>query len=475
MKMKKKLLRKLNILFIVGIFISSCQDDLVNDLNTPSVYDKVTKYTPEQVTNAPYEEQKVYTKYHLGVLSQALLNVATNKDFQRILYSEIDKDELSESSVLLSTLFKRINLERPSLFNLMQENVSSLSFKASQKAFWGIEQDILYPQLYIPFYEEARLQNKNFNQRNVYHPVIAVDPIENQETVTGYIIDEQGQTQELEGIDEDYARESEVWIISLHESIKAKEDGFTNECENLPLLCYPDYKNTPSTKDIALRNAKTYGTCTNDGNTGNAREDTNGKGIDVYVDRVTIKTHKEPWHSGRSDVWLGFTSLWGGGFNEFDFTKDRDHYWDPIQTVGIGRDDQIYSRGTISSDLIKVRRRDVRNKKEIDMYDKQIEKWGEGRRKSAIAWVAFEMDSWPSPRITHTVNTRPNWFPYPLGPSFSGNSFTFSVRTRESTPYGSGYFNWYQGHEKYACGARENNNEIDISFITEKPFGCCGM
>ncbi len=469
--MKYVLLNRVSLLLIFGLLTIACQDEVTfDDPHASLLYTNIAHYTPEQITIASYEEQKIYTKYHLGTLSQALLSVANDRDFREILYSEVDKGELDESAVLLSNLFKRINTEKPVLFEKMRQNVSLADFDASQSAFWGIEENILFPQLYIPFYEKVHPSDKMMIKGSNMSPVVAIDPLENQETISGHSVDRYEQVIELKGIDEDFASESEVWIISLNESIKIKTKDFVSDCNTLSFLCYPEYRSINLLKNKSSMNAKTNGTCTHDGNTGNAKQNTSGKGIDVYIDRLTIKSHKEPWYAGSSDVWLGFTSVWGGGFNEFDFKEDRDHYWDPLQTVGLSRNEQIYSSGTISSDIIKVSRKKVKNKKELDLYDKQIEKWGEQRRKSTIAWVAFEMDSWPSPRIAHTVYTYPHKFPFPFRSEYQSNSFSFSISTRESTPYGSGYFNWYQGHSKYACGARESNSEIDINFITEKPL-----
>ncbi len=444
----------------------SCQED-VND-KALSAARRIADFSPQEISKAPLAEQETYARYHLGVLSQSLFGVVNNHDFRRMVHAEVEKETTGETTVLFSTLFKRIKAEKPSLLDDMQQYVTPEEFTKSQQAFWGIDDNILYPQIAIPFYEEIKLKNKSDLDEGS-SPIIVTHPIKNQETVKGYIVNDYGQAIGTKEIDEQYAREHEVWVISLNETLSTPQAGMLKDCDQNPFLCYPDddVSSSKETKSARLADIQeTQGTCTADGNPGDPRQTTTG--IDVYKDRITVKSHKEPWYDGRSEVWLAFSSVWEGGSDPKAIgVKDKEPYWDPIQTVN----DQVYGGNVVSSEIFHASRSDIDNKRVINIYEIEISRWGKDRRKNAAVFTLFEMDPWPAPRINVKVATyaRSGYSIFPPSSELGYNEFIFSVQTREGSPYGSGYFTWYQGADNYACGYQLNNSEIELSFLTRKP------
>ncbi len=451
------------LILLFNFLFVACQEDSTLPLN------KVVQYTPQQITDAPYKDQIFYAKHHLGILSQSLLGVVNDKKFHDILYAEIRKESTGESSTLFSDIFKVVSAKEPSLIDKMEHRASSGAFINSQKAFWGIEEMIFFPQIYIPFFNEREQKISEKGKRVNEYPTVVTDPISNIEVVTGYTVDEYGEIVEVERVDEEYAQYNEVWVVSLNERAEVSVVGFANDCDTYAFLCYPDYKGKHTVDQPSLRTNNTNNlrnTCTSDGNPGVPKD--SERGIDIFINNMTIKEHKEPWHAGASEVNISMTTIWGRGVNEFTGQSDKTAYWDEVSSRLFRKG---YTREYIDEEIEKVNRPDINfeRSKEIDM--RIATKWGGpgDKRRDSMPFVVYEHDAWPSKAtITTTTYTAGRYIV--VKPEFNINQYTFTVRTRESTPYCNSFFNWYQGNRFYACGSNRNNNEINIDFYTRKPF-----
>ena len=98
------------------------------------------------------------------------------------------------------------------------------------------------------------------------------------------------------------------------------------------------------------------------------------------------------------------------------------------------------------------------------------------KRRDAIPFVIYEYDGWPFDNKLVTVQTQgtiredyPGCFVCLPTVTVGTNSMTFNITTRESGPFASGYFTWSEYNDgPYACGYEVNNNNIELSFFTER-------
>ncbi len=208
--------------------------------------------------------------------------------------------------------------------------------------FRGIEGRDFYPQIYIPFYEEAK-------ERRLANPLakealVAEDPVvvlyagdETQTVYTGYMLNDSGElTESTLEIDEEYALYNEVWVISLNERIV----------------------------DIDEVDNSTTGTLSSPS---------------ALIDKIRIKCHKESWLAGASEV------------NIITFISDYRFYDLHFEDYGGGDHEggRIYkfSRSSVRYESMK----------DINFYI--YGHWDSKRPNAPYAhYVIFEYDSWPTGR-----------------------------------------------------------------------------
>jgi hypothetical protein len=345
----------------------------------------------------------------------------------------------------------------------MNQEVSLKAFINSQRAFWGIEEKILFPQIFIPFFDKVAPKIHNGNLHFVKYPTIVTDPLSNQVATIGYTVDELGNIIKVSKVDEEYARNNEVWVVSLNERAEVSAKGLVINCDTYAFLCYPEYKEKKREDEEYQKVAKSnkvYNTCTSDGNPGWPKN--SERGIDVYINNMAIKEHKEAWHRGASEIYISATTIWGGGVNLFTNQTDKTAYWGKL--FGLDREYTVRK-------IEKISRADIRyeRSKAIDM--KIATRWGGpgDKRSDTMPFVIYEYDGWPSKTTITTTTHTAGRYNFIMKPEFNKNEYTFTVRTR-NTPYYNGFFNWYQGHPFYACGHSKNSKQIAVDFYTRKPF-----
>ena len=294
--------------FFFSFIFSACKED-INEEST--AFNRIIQLSPEQISDASYEDQKTYAAHHLSAYSKSLYKVANDPDFHRILYQEANKGIDGESAVLFSTIFETLEKEKPELLTKMTEVFKLKQHQNSSQAFSGIDRKVLYPQLYIPFFAENNDQDKTSS------PIIVVDPLENQEIVSGYTVDADNNLVEVNDIDEKYAQEHEVWVISLHENIALPKEEVITECHDFN-FCYPKYEinDTILSRDISIEATNARRTYCDDGNVYAGPRSTD-LGISVFFDDIRVKSHFEPWYDGASDINIILTSIWESGYDHY--------------------------------------------------------------------------------------------------------------------------------------------------------------
>lgn len=184
--------------------------------------------TPAEQLNLT--EQRSYTKMHLTDIGSSILKLSTNSDFKEVLYTEVAKQFDGDNDVLIITLIDELAKVNSELaINLRQVEPSLNKFK-------NIEGENYYPQIFIPNFEQLGHKNyANGRVRESNDPPVMVfyNGDETIEELPGYTIGNDGSIVKLGiQVDEAYANEHEVWVISINERVNSdgeiSESNFNN-------------------------------------------------------------------------------------------------------------------------------------------------------------------------------------------------------------------------------------------------------
>jgi hypothetical protein len=227
-------------------------------------------FKPEEKINPielqPYEAQLAYVQDNLKILGKSVLSMAKDPEFREIVYQQIEKRVGGDDNVLIETLSKIKTSNQTTIgarMNGLVNNDGNVE-KALDK-FRNIEGRDLYPQIYIPFYENVKA--RRHSNPAAREAVVAEDQIlviydgndmgDTNPVYTGYQLNDNGELTESDlEINEEYAMHNEVWVVSLNETI---ED--INQVEN-------STASAPS----------------------------------AIIDRMRCSCHKESWIAGASEV-----------------------------------------------------------------------------------------------------------------------------------------------------------------------------
>ncbi len=162
--------------------------------------------------------------------------------FRELVYSEVDKKFDGDFNVLVTNLEKNYP---------EKELLKSGRMEGPAEYFRKIGR---YPQIYIPFYEELSRKKKLGKQ----DPVFLIYSDENESgKYEGYVIDRNGGLTGLGFlIDEDYAMENEVWVISLNERVDSQGNVvYENPVQESILRCAGEGPSTGQTETAVLKSA----------------------------------------------------------------------------------------------------------------------------------------------------------------------------------------------------------------------------
>lgn len=316
--MFKNSLKLMGLLLVLAL--GSCQEKEINPMAGKAIEEQ------------PYEAQVAYTEKNLRPLGQTFLHLSKHADFRSYFYQALEEQIHGEYSILFEDL---VNAG----FTKNIEETIAYFVEPATEAFKNIDGKDWKPQLYIPFYEElkeANQHNPKFFSRKNFPVIVLYVASSPSDSYRGYQLDEEGKLQLLDFmIDEDYAKEHEVWVISLSE----RQFG---------------EKQTENSED--LRYTKS-----------------------AYIKRMRCKQHKESWAAGASEVNLiAFVS-------DFAFSN-------------IARMSYAGNLGPYEGvELYKFSRKDVKRErdKEINFY--MYNKWEEGYPNSIYGHITiFEYDAWPT-------------------------------------------------------------------------------
>ncbi len=191
-------------LFLLAIVFYGCQDQEASD---------------ESLTPSEEPVKSVYAQLEESLMpfGQIALRYSQEPSFRSLVYEEIEKQFDGDYNVLLETVRdRRMEANRGG-----GQELSDALICFTQTY---VLEEKLYPQIYIPFYESVRKRKEASRGSEETQPYILLyDGDEGREVWPGYTIDEAGELVEAGiNIDETFAEEHEVWVISINERI---EDG----------------------------------------------------------------------------------------------------------------------------------------------------------------------------------------------------------------------------------------------------------
>ncbi|MGI6338684.1 MAG: hypothetical protein ACOXZV_04810 [Bacteroidales bacterium] len=158
------------------------------------------------------EPDKVHEQ--LYVLGKSVNMLMQEAEFKSYVYDEIEKKFDGDYNVL----FKNVENKFPSA-----EILKSEESKSSKGYFDNLKR---YPQIYIPFFEELKRNGKLGKKSPVI--LIYTDEIESGE-YPGYTLEKNGSLKRLNFlIDEKYAENNEVWVLSLNERVDENGELLTD-------------------------------------------------------------------------------------------------------------------------------------------------------------------------------------------------------------------------------------------------------
>jgi hypothetical protein len=409
-----------------------------------------TRQTPVRFANAG--QASTYRNYHLEQIGKMALGLSLQPESRALLYKKIEQQFDGDYNVLVETLLKEgepYQLTKKTT-DFLQNDDWQNSVEAFKQGRIEIADD-LFPQIYIPFYEE--LQQKH--RLNVKSPVIAVSPVSEADTVLhGFTLNEKGQIVQVSTpVTEAFAQGNEVWIISFNENMRK---GKLVSSENL---------NERQTADWV--NIQPGLTC------GDPTVNTNGRstsaGLNVIIPNMTIRCHKEPWHSGRTEVRMLATTGYCSGVTSQGVPNDRG-YWEGASAdaggnqyadneIGVWRRKEVNDKQEKWVDFSVTDFYNYRNKTDnpLDWGETMHPQYGSDGRLDCMFYVIYEND------VTDAWEKKPRAYITSTGFDGNGSNRMELAYSSNDSYFVAGYWNWYKNHEKYPCGLEYDDGCIKVN------------
>jgi hypothetical protein len=275
-----------------------------------------------------------FAQNNLKLYAQSVLETRNETGFRTDLYAAIEETFDGEKNVLFKTLMD--DSKNPKNARSLKNNLQQLSSTALT-AFDNIEGHNYYPQLFIPFYDELKAASKLGKAEPKV--IVYTHDLPSSE-FPGYKLNNEGVLIEDQNISEEFAKENEVWVISLNERVD----------------------------DQGLVISRT-------GNQG-AKTSASPSAI---VDQIKCKCHKEKWAAGASEVNIITV------FSDFEFFDYKINFYGKGENEG--------------GEIYKFSRSDVSDKRNKDVNFFILNDWDERAPNLPFAsYVIFEYDTWPTGR-----------------------------------------------------------------------------
>lgn len=271
-------------LVVMLLLLASCKKNL-----DAAVSSKTEK---QNVHTLPLDKQYSYVSENLKTIATQLAIAIKNPLIKSQVRSEASKKFDGDYNVLLRNVFSIKSLEG---------NYDRNAVNTAFEAFEQIEGSNYYPQVYIPSCIQKRDPNSRrsselstIQERQVESgktEFVIYDGNEDQQIFPAYILGVDNQLQ-LNGVlvDENYAIEHDVWVISLNENVD--NNGELEPIDNI------DPTPTPVNNNPIL---------------GIPPPPINPNLINVKIENIGINCLNESWAAGKADVSIRASrSTWNG-------------------------------------------------------------------------------------------------------------------------------------------------------------------
>lgn len=259
-----------------------CSSAPLQPTTPPASTEKVTKVLHVE------EEEPDEAKYNetLEALVYGLLEISQDLEFRHIVNQEVEKQFDGDDNVLFRVLdaaAHEADIEMKSAFQKAIEAHASEDpeqyLQLLDGAIQGFDyfEEKAYPQIYIPFVEQVDLEAK---------PIIALNIGEGGSEIPAYQLNADGRLSE-QMIDEAYAKENLVWVVSMNESIDSEQEL--------------DEHMNPSGQETLLSTTQADQPDRTPTNSTGSREWAPESVGRIYLERIKIIDKKEPWYNGRCD------------------------------------------------------------------------------------------------------------------------------------------------------------------------------
>ncbi|QPH39813.1 hypothetical protein [Pedobacter endophyticus] len=292
----------------------------------------------EQVDKSPKtfnskQEAKVYINKKLNEYGKILAKYAVNVEMRKLVNNKVAEKFDGDYNVLLKDLLKNSPSEKLLLKSNLKmtitptpsgQAIEPLNLQLLEVALvepFIVNGEILYPQIYIPFFEEQELEpiepgdpGTPIDPDPCSHVVVSsLEPVypnpvivaydgeegPGEETFTGYTYDQNGLLIENIPVDECFAKRHRVWAVTLNE--RANRLGVTPQPTSGP---------TPAAPTTAI-------------------------GADAYFPKMTIKHHKESWIKGASEVYVIAATSWENGINPSTNQIEASFRCNKLRQIGV--------------------------------------------------------------------------------------------------------------------------------------------
>jgi len=238
----------LGLILLSLLFVISCEDQTLND--------------EQPLSNSKVINQRdvAFATENLSIYGASLLTFQKDSDFRKVLYAGIEAAFDGERNVLFKTLLQ----EDKNPIHARKLTSSLLGSKEGiMNAFANIEGKNYYPQLFIPFYDELKANGK----LSIKDPVLVIYATDSPNSeYQGYSINNNGDLVKTKMVSEAYAKENEVWVVSLNERVDSEGN----------VINFHEKETGGRTQGVSYPNAR-FAT-------------------------IKIDSHKEEWVSGGSEV-----------------------------------------------------------------------------------------------------------------------------------------------------------------------------
>lgn len=207
----KNIIFKIIVSATVILLVTSCQKEANQSVPSQSVI-------KESIAKQSIEKQYAYVHENLKIIMSELGPVLKDKGFKAFINFEVAKMFDGSQNVLIKTI-----LTSP----IYGPKLNTDKMKKALDAFKGVNGENLYPQIYIPFFDKHQGSRSNNSARTSTAEeteFVIYDGDETISSVPSYVYDEEGTVIPTGNIvNEEYALNNEVYVISINESVN--EDG----------------------------------------------------------------------------------------------------------------------------------------------------------------------------------------------------------------------------------------------------------